>query len=86
MKNFRKAESGQILVITALSMTVLLGFMAIAINVGLLFNARRKLQNAVDAAATSGAIDYMFNGSQTSATAAATAALHANGFSVPPLR
>ena len=84
MKNFRKAESGQILIITALSMAVLLGFMAIAIDVGLLFNARRKLQNAVDAAATSGAIDYMFNGSQTSATAAATAALHANGFSVTP--
>ena len=84
MKDFRKGESGQILVITALSMTILFGFMALAIDVGLLFNAKRKLQNAVDAAATSGAIDYMFNASQTSATASATSALAANGFSVTP--
>lgn len=83
--DFRKGEGGQIVVLTALSMTFLLGCMALAIDVGLLFNMKRKLQNAVDAAATSGAIDYMFNASHTTATAAATSALHANGFpSVTP--
>jgi Flp pilus assembly protein TadG len=84
MRSFRKGESGQILVMTALSMTVLFGCMAIAIDVGLLFNAKRKLQNAVDAAATSAAIDYMFNFSHSTATAAANAAITANGFSVTP--
>ena len=60
---FRRDESGQIIVITALSMTVIFGFMALAIDVGMLFNAKRKLQNCADAAATSAAIDYMFNAS-----------------------
>jgi Flp pilus assembly protein TadG len=79
--NFRKDERGQIMVLTALSTTVVFGFMAMAIDVGMLFNAKRKLQNAVDAAATSAAIDYMFNASTTTATAAANAAVTANQIS-----
>jgi hypothetical protein len=79
----RREEHGQVLVITALSMTVIFGFLAFAIDVGLLFNDKRKLQNAVDAAATSAAIDYMFNNSQTTATAAANAAITANQISNP---
>lgn len=75
---FRKDESGQIMIVAALSMTVILGFMALAIDVGLLFNQKRKLQNAADAAATSAAIDYMFNASQTTARAAANSAVAAN--------
>ncbi len=67
----------------ALSMTIIFGFLAFAIDVGLLFNNKRKLQNAVDAAATSAAIDYMFNNSQTTATAAANAAITANQISNP---
>jgi Putative Flp pilus-assembly TadE/G-like len=77
--NFRKNEHGQVMVLTALSMTILFGFIAFAIDVGLLFNAKRKLQNAVDAAATSAAIDYMFNSSTTTATTAAGNAVTANG-------
>ena len=68
--------------LAALSMTVIFfGFMALAIDVGLLFNAKRKLQNCADAAATSAAIDYMFNASQTTATAAATSAVSGNQMS-----
>lgn len=78
---FRRDERGQILVLTALCMTILFGFMALAIDVGLLFNDKRKLQNAADAAATSAAIDYMFNTSQTTATAAANSAVTANQIS-----
>lgn len=74
----RKDESGQVLVLTALSMMILFGFMAFAIDVGWLFNNKRKLQNAADAAATSAAIDYMFNSSKTTATAAANSAVTAN--------
>ena len=40
-----------ILVLVVLCMTVLLGFMALAIDVGLLFRARRNVQIAADAAA-----------------------------------
>jgi Flp pilus assembly protein TadG len=79
--SFRRDESGQVLILTTLSMTILFGFMAFAIDVGLLFNAKRKLQNAVDAAATSAAIDYMFNASKTTATTAADNAVTANGIS-----
>lgn len=78
---FRRDEHGQVLVLTALCMTILFGFMAFAIDVGLLFNVKRKLQNAADAAATSAAIDYMFNTSQTTATAAAKSAVTANQMS-----
>jgi len=74
----QREEHGQVLVMVALSMTVLFGFLAFAVDVGLLFNHKRKLQNAVDAAATSAAIDYMFNNSQATATAAANSAITAN--------
>ena len=81
----RNDERGQVAVVAALSMTVVFGFMALAIDVGLLFNAHRKLQNAADAAATSAAIDYMFNASTTTATAAATSAISANQISNPSI-
>ena len=77
----RVDESGQIAVLAALSMTVIFGFMALAIDVGMMFNVKRKLQNGVDAAATSAAIDYMFNASKTTATAAANSAITANKIS-----
>src|SRR5579863_9951911 len=56
MKMLRK-ENGQALIFTALSMSILLGFMGLAIDVGLLFRAKRNLQIAADAAATAGALD-----------------------------
>jgi Flp pilus assembly protein TadG len=75
----RNDESGQVLVFTALSMTILLGFTALATDVGVLFYAKRKLQIAADAAASAGAVDYLYNGSATSAIAAAKAAATQNG-------
>lgn len=74
-----KAENGQALVITALVFTVLLGFMALAVDVGLLFRAKRNLQIAADAAAIAGALDYKYNSSTTSAISAADAATSSNG-------
>jgi Flp pilus assembly protein TadG len=71
----RDGESGQVLVMSALSMTLLLGFMALAIDGGLLFRARRNMQIAADAAAAAAAVDYKYNNSIASAkTAAQTAA------------
>ena len=74
-----KDEAGQVLVMTALSMTVLVGFLALAIDVGMLFRAKRNMQIAADAAVVAGALDYKYNGSITSAQAAAEAAATANG-------
>jgi uncharacterized membrane protein len=44
-------ESGQVMILTALCMTVLLGFLALAVDVALLFRARRNVQITADAAA-----------------------------------
>jgi len=75
----RHGESGQVLVLTALSMAALLGFVALATDVGLLFNAKRKLQIAADAAATAAAIKYVYSASSSDAIAAGQAAASANG-------
>jgi len=58
MRWFRD-QNGQTLVLTALCMTCFMGFMALAVDVGLLFNTRRKLQTAADAAATAAALRYL---------------------------
>lgn len=75
----RDNPDGQVLVITALSTMLLLGFLAFAIDIGLLFRAKRNAQIAADAAAVAGALDYKYNSSVTSAQAAAVAAAAANG-------
>src|SRR5438045_5239496 len=72
-------ETGQVLVIAALSMTVLLGFVGLATDVGVLFCTRRTTQSAADAAAVAGALDYLYNGSSSKAIAAGKAAATANG-------
>jgi hypothetical protein len=61
MKLFRN-EQGQMLVMTALCMASLLGFMALALDVSLLFRAKRRVQTAADAAAIAGALEYYYNG------------------------
>ena len=43
---FLRNENGQKLVLTALCMTAMLGFMALALDVVLLFRARRNMQTA----------------------------------------
>jgi hypothetical protein len=74
-------ESGQTLVLTACCMTLLMGFLALSIDVGILFRARRNMQIAADAAAVAGALDLKYNttGQPASLKAAATASALANG-------
>jgi hypothetical protein len=81
MRN-RDNESGQALVLVTLSMAVLMGFMALAIDVGVLFRSRRNLQLAADAAATAAAVNYLYYGNVTNAKAAAVAAAAANGVTI----
>jgi hypothetical protein len=60
-------------------MTFLLGFMALAIDMGLLFRAHRNIQIAADAAAIAAALDYKYNASITSAQTAGQSAASVNG-------
>lgn len=81
-----KRQEGQVLVIVALSMTALLGFVGLATDVGILLRARRMVQTAADAAALAGAAESLAERTPSSVTlgmwnAAATDAL-LNGF--PP--
>ncbi|HWE87614.1 MAG TPA: pilus assembly protein TadG-related protein [Terracidiphilus sp.] len=72
-------EDGYVMIMTAFSMTVLLGFLALAVDVGILLRGQRHLQMVADAAATAGALDYYNNKSTSSANAAGQAAATANG-------
>jgi hypothetical protein len=60
-------------------MTILVGFTALGVDVGMLFHAKRNVQIAADAAATAAAVDYLYKGSTTSAQAAGKAASTQNG-------
>ena len=73
-------EDGQALIMAGLSMSLLIVFMGLAIDTGVLFRERRRIQNAADAAATAAALDYHYNQSVTSARAAGRAAAAANGY------
>jgi hypothetical protein len=86
MRLFRD-ENGQTLVLTAVCMVAFMGFLALAVDVGTLFNTKRQLQAAADAAATAAALQYLdlYNtdnanqaGAKTSAITAGTAAATAN--------
>ena len=89
MKIFRN-EDGQTLVLTALCMTAMLGFMALAIDVGLLFRARRNMQITADAVAVAAALDYYYGyatntNALSHAQAAGQAAAVANGITTTAL-
>jgi hypothetical protein len=64
-----RGEQGQTLLIFVLALSVLLGFAAMAIDVGLLYEDRRHLQNTADAAALAGVAELPFDpaGAQTKA-------------------
>lgn len=55
LRRFSKDESGVVIIIAALMLTVLMGFMALAIDVGLLYFQQKKLQTEADLAAVSAA-------------------------------
>jgi hypothetical protein len=74
LKRFVKDESGQVLVLTLLSLSLLMAMLALAIDVGVLFRARRVAQTAADAGATAGALEWNYNGVTNVASVARTAA------------
>jgi len=72
----RKNEAGYVMVTAALSIFVLFGFLGLAIDVGQMRLAQRKIQSAADAAAIAGGAEILF----PDITTAAKAASSANGF------
>lgn len=71
-------ESGQTLVLGAVFLAVLMGFLALAVDVSWLYRSREQVQIAADAAATAAALDYKY-GESNNAQADATTAAEANG-------
>jgi hypothetical protein len=72
----KRSERGQTLVLAAISMCALLGMLAFATDVGMMFLVKRKLQIAADSAAIAGAAELNYG----DYTAAAQAAAAQNGF------
>ena len=79
MKILLRDESGQTLIFVALSLTCILGFAAMATDVGSLLHARRDLQTAADSAAIAGAVEENLNPAAANVQAAAAAAATQNG-------
>ena len=69
MKSLRD-ESGQVVIIAALCLTCLLGFVAFSVDVGLLLRAKRVMQIAADSAAIAGAAELALGNNVTTAAQA----------------
>src|SRR5437773_3232247 len=52
-----RSESGSVIVLSAVMLTVLFGVMGLAIEVGAIYSVKRKMQTAADAGAKAGAIE-----------------------------
>jgi Flp pilus assembly protein TadG len=74
-----KDERGNVLVLTALSLTVLMGVIALAIDVGMLYRAKRLVQRAADSGALLAAAQI---GSDSSGQTAANLGATQNGFTI----
>src|SRR5919204_1773357 len=61
MGQHRSGERGQILILGALMMTVMLGFLGLVIDVGNAYAQRRFMQNAADAASVAAARQLAFS-------------------------
>ena len=76
----RREASGQILVLFALSLMVLIGMTGLALDGGSTFSQRRDQQTAADLASLAGANDYLINHDADLAIARATTIAGSNGF------
>jgi hypothetical protein len=73
-------ERGQALIVSAVSLTVLLGFAAFATDVGVQLHEKRMAQTAADAAAIAAASALYAGGNEAAATTAGRADAALNGF------
>jgi uncharacterized membrane protein len=84
MKRKHPSESGQAIVLLAISIVVLLGFTALAVDGGMIFSDRRHAQNAADAAALAGALQKSNLQSDAVVIQAAERSVESNGFTNRP--
>lgn len=75
-----RSDGGQVLVVFALSLVILVSMAGLAVDVGGTFAQRRDQQIASDLAALAAANDYLINNDATLATARAHAVATENGF------
>ena len=78
----QRSESGEVIVMAAVGMTVILGFLALTIDVGQVRYQKRRMQSQVDAAALAGALELGACAGTSNCVAmqaAATGALTENG-------
>src|SRR5438552_12624768 len=71
---------GQVLVLSALMLTVLIGFVGLAADTGYFFDYRRRMTAAADSAAVAAALEVKRNPTSTQVTTVARAAATASGF------
>lgn len=76
----RSAERGQVLVVFAMSLLILVGITGLSVDAGGAFAQRRDQQTAADLASLAAANDYLLNGNETAAIARARAVTAENGF------
>jgi hypothetical protein len=77
-------DSGQVLVIAALCMVVLIGFVGLAVDIGFIRHEQHRLQTAADATALAGALEVRVCGGTPNCAAMQTAvgkAMEENGYS-----
>jgi len=75
----QKREAGQTLLQFGVTLMVLIGFLALAVDMGNAYVERRRMQNAADAAALAGAREICLGQSEATVRAAATDYLVRNG-------
>lgn len=80
IRKMLRDERGMAMMMTVLAMSVLLGFMGLAVDVGTLFHVKRELQTAADAAAVAGTLEYLYTSDTSKAISYADNASAANGF------
>ena len=82
VKRLRRDESGQTLVLAAIMLPVLIGFVGFAIDVGYAFDYKKQMQMAADSAAMAGAMAVKANSSINSADLATVVTMDTanNGF------
>ena len=62
----RRSESGQVAVLAAAAMVIMIGFAALVVDVGFLYATQQNMQTAADAAAVAGA-NALLNGATCAA-------------------
>ncbi len=70
---FRRRDRGQVMIMVAIGMVVLVGFVAVAVDVGYAMSERRQVQSAADSAAMAAAVAAMNSGGSSDIIDAAKA-------------